>query len=39
MYPVMLADAVKNGHLTDTEAEQQYALHNLVVVAAAEEVE
>lgn len=31
MYPVMLADAVKAGHITEAEAEQQYALHKLVV--------
>lgn len=30
MYPVMLANSVKNGHLTNTEAERQYALHQIV---------
>lgn len=30
MYPVLLADAVKNAHLTQAEAEQQYALHQLI---------
>jgi hypothetical protein len=35
MYPVLLAEAVREGHLTDAEAEQQYALHKLVAAAQA----
>jgi hypothetical protein len=30
MYPLLLADAVKNGHLTELEAEQQYAIRKAV---------
>jgi hypothetical protein len=30
MFPVLLADAVRDGHLTEREAEGRYALHKLV---------
>jgi hypothetical protein len=36
LYPLMLADAVRDGHLTDAEAEQQYAHHNAVVAASSD---
>jgi putative DNA primase/helicase len=34
MYPALLADAIRDGHLTEAEAEEQYALHELVRRAA-----
>jgi hypothetical protein len=30
MFPVVVADAFKNGHLTEREAEERLALHKLV---------
>jgi hypothetical protein len=30
MFPVLLAEAVRAGHITHREAEQRYAIHNLV---------
>jgi hypothetical protein len=30
MFPVLLADAIKYGHVTEREARDRYALHNLV---------
>jgi hypothetical protein len=30
MYPVLIANAVRDGHITKTEAEEPYALHNFV---------
>ena len=36
MYPILLADAVKDGHLSDDEAEKQYELHKLVAAAQAD---
>jgi hypothetical protein len=35
MFPVLLAEAVRDGHITHSEAEQQYALHRLVEMAAS----
>jgi hypothetical protein len=31
MYPVLLANAVRDGHITEREAEERYALHKLVL--------
>jgi len=31
MFPVLLANAVRDGHITEVEAEERYALHKLVV--------
>jgi hypothetical protein len=33
MYPILLAEAVKDGHITESEAEQAYAVHRLVLRA------
>jgi hypothetical protein len=33
MYPILLAEAVKNGHITESEAQGAYAVHRLVVRA------
>jgi AAA domain len=35
MYPVLLADAVRDGHITQAEAERAYQLHGLVEQASA----
>jgi hypothetical protein len=31
MFPVLLAEAVRDGHITETEAKERYALHKAVV--------
>jgi hypothetical protein len=31
MFPVLLANAFRDGHITDVEAEARYALHQSVV--------
>ncbi len=33
MFPVLLANAVRDGHLTESEAEERYALHKLAFEA------
>jgi hypothetical protein len=35
LYPLLLADAARDGHLTETEADQQHQVHKLVLEAAA----
>jgi hypothetical protein len=35
MYPLLLADAGKNGHITEDEFAKRYALHKLVQAARA----
>jgi len=35
MFPVMLAEAVRLGHLTHAEAEERHTLHRLIVNGAA----
>jgi hypothetical protein len=36
MYPSLLAQAVRHGHLTDDEAVQQYAVHKLAAAAGGQ---
>lgn len=34
LYPAVLADAVRDGHVTNAEAEERYALHKLIAEVA-----
>jgi hypothetical protein len=34
MFPVLIANAVRDGHITDREAQERYALHKMVVAAS-----